>query len=156
MSVGSLLAARPRLVLICHLVGLCIFVAAFFLPAVRDGEPVTSSSNIFKGWQCANVALSATFQLDTYKSSGFLVALSGLINPMILLYLGLNLAPKFRKACRFLALAIVLCMAATWTYFAIEHLVPMVGHFMWIAGALLILAAEVVGREQRSSGGMLV
>jgi hypothetical protein len=156
MSFGSLLAARPRVVLVCQVLGLCIFAVAFVLPAVRDAGPVTSATPSLKGWECAKIAISATFQLETYKSSGFLVALSGLINPMILLYLGFNITPKFKKICRLLAVANMLCMAATWTYFALEHLAPLIGHFLWIAGALLILAAEVVGREKRSGDGMLV
>jgi hypothetical protein len=156
MPFVSSIPNRPRVVLICQIVGLCIFVAAFFLPAVRDAGPVTSSSNIFKGWECAKIAVSGTFQLDTYESAGFLIVMSGWINPLIVLYLGFSFAPRFARTRRVVAIAILVCMVATWIVFAVWQLIPMIGHFLWIAGALLILAAEVVGRKKRPSGGMLV
>jgi hypothetical protein len=37
-------------------------------------------------------------------------------------------------------------MVATWIYFALMPLVPLVGHVLWIVGALMILAGEVIGR----------
>jgi hypothetical protein len=137
MAIATRLAAHPRAILICQALGFCVFAA------VRDGGPLTPASNIFKGWECAKIALSATFQLDTYTSSGFLVAMSGWINPMVLACLAFSLAHKFPRARRILAIAILICMVATWIYFATEHLVPMIGHWMWIAGALLMLAAEL-------------
>ena len=151
MSIGSWLAAHPRAILICQALGFCIFVAAFFLSAVRDSGPLTASSSLFKGWECANIALTATFQRDTYESSGFLAAMSGWINPLVLLYLGLSLAAKFGRLRRFLAVAILVCMVATWIFFAIDHLLPMIGHFLWIVGALLILIAEVTGRKPETT-----
>jgi hypothetical protein len=38
-------------------------------------------------------------------------------------------------------------MAATWVFFFHSHLVPLIGHFLWIAGALTILLPEVTGRK---------
>ena len=149
MSIGSRLGAKPRAILICQILGLGIFAAAFFLPAVRDAGPLTSASSIFKGWECAKIATTVMFQKDTYESSGFLAVMSGWINPMILLYMGSSFAAKFARVRRILAIAIPICMLGTWIFFAVEHLVPMIGHFMWIAGALMILAAEVAGREKR-------
>ena len=64
MSMGSRLAEKPRTILICQVFGFCIFVAAFFLPAVRDAGPLTSWSNIFKGWECARIATTAMFQKE--------------------------------------------------------------------------------------------
>jgi hypothetical protein len=151
MSIGSRLAEKPRAILICQVFGFCIFVTAFFLPAVRDAGPLTSWSNIFKGWECAKIAIDAMFQKDTYESSGFLAVMSGWINPTILLYLGFSLASKFARARRILAIAVLVCMLATWIFFAVEHLVPMIGHFMWIAGALMILIGEVAAREKAES-----
>jgi len=152
MSIGSRVAAKPRAILICQILGLGIFVTAFFLPAVRDAGPLTSLSDIFKGWECAKIATTVMFQRDTYESAGFLAVMSGWINPMILLYLGFSFAAKLSRARRILAIAIPVCMLATWTFFAVEHLVPMIGHFMWLAGALMILAGEASGREKLSSG----
>jgi hypothetical protein len=154
MSIGSQLAEKPRAILICQVLGLCIFVAAFFLPAVRDAGPLTNKSDIFKGWECAKIAASAMFQRDTYASSGFLAVMSGWINPMILAYLGFAFTRDFGSARRILAVAILGCMVATWIFFAVEHLIPMIGHFMWIAGALIILSAEVAGRNRTPPAAM--
>ena len=151
MSIGSRVAAKPRSILICQVLGLGIFAAAFFLPAVRDAGPLTDWSNIFKGWECAKIATTAMFQKDTYESAGFLAVMSGWINPMILLYLGFSFASKFARARRILAVAVLVCMLTTWIFFAVEHLVPMIGHFMWIAGALTILIGEVAAREKAES-----
>jgi hypothetical protein len=146
MSIGSRLADCPRTILICQALGFCIFVAAFFLPAVRDSGSSTDLAP-FEGWECAKIALTATVRLDTYESSGFLAAMSGWINPFVLLYIGLSLAPKFARLRRFLAMAILVCMVATWIFFAIDKMIPMIGHVLWIVGALMILVAEVAGRK---------
>ncbi len=153
MSIGSQVAAKQRAILICQVFGLGIFAAAFFLPAVRDAGPLTDSSNIFKGWECAKIATTAMFQKDTYESSGFFAVMSGWINPMILAYLGFSYAANFSRVRRILAVAIPVCMLATWIFFEVEHLVPMIGHFLWIAGALMILIGEAFGRGKLSSGG---
>jgi hypothetical protein len=150
MAIAARLAAHPRAILIGQALGFCVFIAAFFVPAVRDGGPLTTASNIFKGWECAKIALSANFQQDTFTSSGFLVAMSGWINPMVLAYLAFTLARRFTRARRILAIAILICMVATWVYFATEHLVPMIGHWMWIAGALMMLAAELAHTQPAS------
>ncbi len=73
--------------------------------------------------------------------------MSGWINPFVLLYIGLSLAPKFARLRRFLAMAILVCMVATWIFFAIDKMIPMIGHVLWIVGALMILVAEVAGRK---------
>ncbi len=146
MSIGSRLAVHPRAILICQALGFSAFVAAFFLPAVKDSGGL-SDSDIFKGWECAKIALSATFHLDTYESSGFLAAMSGWINPLMLLYIGLSFAPKFSRLRRALAIAIAVCMVATWIFFAVDQLIPIIGHFLWIAGALMIMVAELSGRK---------
>ncbi len=144
MSMGSRLAEHPRAILICQVLGFCIFAAAFFLPAVKGSGGLTDP-DIFKGWECAKIALTATFHLDTYESSVFLAAMGGWINPLVLLYICLSLAPKFSRLRRFPAVAILVCMVATWIFFAVDQLIPIIGHFLWIAGALMILVAELSG-----------
>jgi hypothetical protein len=44
---------------------------------------------------------------------------------------------------------IVAFIAGTWVLFAIIPLVPLIGHVLWIAGILLILAGEVMRRPER-------
>jgi hypothetical protein len=148
MSIRSRIAAIPRKVLICQVVGFCIFVTAFFLPACHVGGRGTFAENVW-GWECAKIAIQATPSLFE-KPNPFisfhdtlLTAMSGWINPLILLYVSFCFARKFFRVRRILAMAILVCLAATWIFFAIAHFIPLIGHFLWIAGALLILAPEV-------------
>jgi hypothetical protein len=130
------------------LLGFCIFVAAFFLPAVRAGAP-GSDVVVFPGWKCASVALTETVGL--FGKSGlaapsfpvWLVVFSGWINPLVLLLLCFSFSRRFLTLRRVLAVLTVLCMAATWTFFALQKVTPLIGHFLWIAGALLVLASAI-------------
>jgi hypothetical protein len=153
MPIRSRFAATPRKVLICQGVGICIFVVAFFLPAIRYSSSVFD--NLY-GWDCARTAIQATPHLFEKSDSdmpffeNLLLAMSGWINPLILLYVSFCFAPKFFRVRRILAVAILVCMAATWIFFAVEHLVPLIGHFLWIGGVLLILAPEVLLFKRKS------
>jgi hypothetical protein len=131
-------------ILLCQLLGIALFAVAFFLPAVSTGPGAP-----LKGWECAVLALANVIHAETYRSPSFLAAMSGLINPFILLYLLGSLIPPFRRSRALstvrilLAVLIVLGMIATWIFFAVAHLSPRIGHFLWIAGALLILCGEL-------------
>jgi len=133
----------------CRIFGLCIFVAAFFLPAVRSGA-AGPDAVIFPGWKCASVALSMTTALFGKSVSGgpstavFLVAMSGWINPLIVLFLLLCVAARLRAARVIVAVVILLCMGATWWFFALQKVTPLMGHFLWIGGALVILLSELL------------
>jgi hypothetical protein len=150
MSLSGRISSVPRKILICQILGICIFAAAFLLPACREAGPVNSFTNSFKGWECARTTFTAAFQKDSYESWNFLAVMSGLINELILIYLVFSFFPRFKRLRRSLAVGVLVCMAATWAFFAIANLVPLIGHFMWIAGALMILAGEVAGRNRTS------
>ena len=136
------------MILICRILGLAIFAAAFLLPACREAGPVNSFTNTFKGWECARVTFTAAFQKDSYESWNFLAVMSGLINELILIYLAFSFLPQFKKVRRSLAVAVLVCMAATWAFFAIATLVPLIGHYLWIAGALLIVGGDLMRRPR--------
>ncbi len=150
MMNGLRTSVTPRTILICRILGLVIFAAAFLLPACREAGPVNAFTNTFKGWECAKITFTATFEKDSYESWDFLAVMSGWINPLILIYMPFSFFPRFKKVRRSLTVGVLVCMAATWTFFIVAHLVPLIGHFMWIAGALMILAAEVAGRPRRA------
>jgi len=131
-----------------RLAGLAIFVLAFFAAAVLHED------RTYSGWKCASVATTMVMTMcskpgDHYEPFQFMVAMSGLINPLVLLTL---LASPVR-ALRILRLvfggAIAICMVATWVLFAQQHIAPLIGHFMWIAGALLIVIPDLLPRGQR-------
>lgn len=140
---ASLLAARVRWM---RLMGFCIYVLAFFLPAVRDkaADGVTfSTPTVYKGWFCAFVTIMNTFSRDVWSTSGFLAILSGWINPLILIYLILLVRDNSVWPRRIISMTVVAFMIATWIYFAVDSMVPLIGHVLWIAGALMILSGEL-------------
>ena len=149
MATSIVVSPADRRVSLWQNVGLCLFVLAFFLPAISTG------STSLPGFQCATQTLSMLVKPDTYSTLNFLAALSGLINPFIALYLLFSFVPSLRTstslddARRLIALAILAFMVATWIYFALVKLMPLLGHILWIVGALMILSPEV--RIRRSA-----
>ncbi|MGA7342307.1 MAG: hypothetical protein WBE72_24635 [Terracidiphilus sp.] len=107
------------------------------------------------------MALTETFALFGKSVTGppplgaLLVAMSGWINPLILLLLALSFSRRLLVLRRVVGAIILLCMAATWTFFALEKLTPLVGHLLWVAGALLIVAPGAVSQRRKPSGGEL-
>jgi len=150
MSSIKQIAANPRAVSTCRILGFCIFLAAFFLPACRFVPD--SIRPAYMGWECAQIASSLAIAKETYRSVEFLAFMSGWINPFILLYLYCTIARRFRILRRVLAVAILICMAATWTFFAVERIAPLIGHVLWIAGALMILAPEAFAHDTNLAG----
>jgi hypothetical protein len=151
MRSNAILSSR-RAILILQSLGLCIFVAAFYLPAVRGVETGPGNGPL-TGWMCAEVALGATggiFHTASAATEGkdlpgiVCLILSGWVNPLMLLYLVFSFWRKFMRIRRVLAVAILVCFAATWVFFFKAQMIPLIGHFMWVAGALMILTAEVV------------
>lgn len=149
MAQGARSAAMNRLVIISRIVGFCIYVAAFFLPACREAATLAGEApDVYQGSRCAWITLINTFSGEIWHSKYFLAVLSGWINPLILVYLFLLIFPKLLWPRRIVAGSIVLFIAATWALFYLVPLVPLVGHFLWIAGILLILAGEAMRRPE--------
>lgn len=149
MSQSTSKAARNGAVLIARLVGLCIYVWAFFLPAVREvATPGGDAPEVLRGSRCAWVTLINTRNPELWHSKDFLAILSGWINPLLVLYLIFLLFPIFRWPRRIVAGIILLFILGTWVLFYTYPLVPLVGHFLWIAGILLILGGELFSRKK--------
>jgi hypothetical protein len=140
---------------VSRILGVCIFVGAFFLPAVRAGAAGDPTAPVFPGWKCASVALNLTMTLFGKAVKGAppltacLAAVSGWINPLIAIDLLLSPWRGALVARRVVAAFILVCMAATWTFFVDEKLTPLVGHFLWIAGALLIILPDAFPRGKK-------
>jgi hypothetical protein len=150
MAQGAVSVAMKRTVITGRIVGLLVFIAAFFLPACREvATPGGDAPDVFLGSRCAWMTLVNTFSHEIWHSKYFLAVLSGWINPLLLLYLVLLLFPKLFWPRRIVAGAIVAFIAGTWVLFAIIPLVPLIGHVLWIAGILLILAGEAMRRSER-------
>ncbi len=144
---------------IVRLVGIALFVVAFFLPSARDAGAGPGSGPMI-GWMCALVAGSAIAGIFHLTSSGLqgkdvlgviCLILSGWVNPLMLLYLLFRIWRKFVRIRRVLAVAILVCFAATWVFFFKSAMIPLIGHFVWVVGAMVILVGEVL-RQAPSKG----
>lgn len=149
MSQGARSAWVARSVVFGRLVGFCIYLWAFFLPAVREAMPPDGSApQVLRGSRCAWITLVNTMNPAIWHSKDFLAVLSGWINPLLALYLFFLLFRSFRWPRRIAAALIVLFLVGTWVYFHMYPLVPLAGHFLWVAGILLILAGELCGAKK--------
>jgi hypothetical protein len=137
-------------VLACRMLGLAIFVVAFFLSAVRSGPPGDFTAIVYPGYKCAMLALSETASLFGKTVSGrpplpaYMLAISGWLNPLIVIDLALSFWRGALLARRIVLGLAIVCMAAAWTFFVEETLAPLIGHFLWVAGALLIVVPDAL------------
>jgi hypothetical protein len=149
MSQSTRSATVARSVLIARLLGFCIYVWAFFLPAVREvAQPGGDAPEVIKGSRCAWITVINTLNPEMWHGKDFMAILSGWINPLLVLYLIFLMFPIFRWPRRIAAAMILVFMVVTWVFFALYPLVPLVGHFLWIAGILLILVGEIFDRKR--------
>lgn len=145
--------------LVCRLVGLGIFVLAFFLPGVRGGVTGDNTATVYPGYECASLALSETMTLfgkavhGTPPLPALMLTFSGWLNPLIGIVFLLSFWRKALVARRIVDVLVILCMAASWTFLSEETLTPLIGHFLWIAGALLILLPDVLPSRDARYGG---
>lgn len=140
---------------IVTLAGIALFAAAFFLPAVRS--PGTGpGSGPMPGWFCALFAASATGGLFRATAANIqakdvlqvvCVVLSGWVNPLVVFYLVVSLWRRLVTIRRVLAASIMVCLVATWIFLFKAPMIPLIGHYMWVAGALLILSGEFFRRN---------
>lgn len=143
----------PQAIWSIRITGLCLFIAAFFLPACKTGGVGLVQ---LKGWECAWYALALPvahlFQPDPDNSRFelLLLSLSGFLNLAVVAHFSSIFFQKARPLRTALTIAIPACMLATWIYFALEDLAPVLGHYLWIAGALLIVAPDFPGWSRTS------
>jgi hypothetical protein len=144
-------------------VGIAVFVLAFFLQAVTmqgsgagsgtgAGPGSGPGSGPMAGWFCAWIALMAVgahFKtgVQGLEAQNVLLALSGLVNPLVLIYLGFSFSERFARLRLGLAIAIAACLASTWVFFCLAKFLPREGHFLWVLGIALIVASEMVRRR---------
>jgi hypothetical protein len=143
MAQGTGSGAVKWAVIVSRIVGFLVYVAAFFLPAVREVATGTDTPEVLQGSRCAWIMLINSFSHELWNLKDFLAILSGWINPLIVLYLIFLIFPKFRWPRRIVAGLIALFILGTWVFFYTYPLVPLVGHYLWITGILLILAGEL-------------
>jgi hypothetical protein len=152
MTLRQWFAASPQAARWCKALGVAVFAVAFFLPACRHGGARSEIINLgtYKGWQCAQASLVLTGIPETYSSPLLLAVFGGLINPVVVIYLACY-RPRFFRLRRILCWIVLFCLISTWAFFAIDQFIPLIGHFMWIAGIGLILAAGISSPSQGST-----
>lgn len=135
------------------LVGLCLLVPAFFLPAITTGPPGSEPGSQV-GWVCAVMAtasLAGIFKGSIASATSDILCLmaSGLVNPLLLLYLFFCIWPRLVWIRLALALIVVAGVVSSWEFFYLSHFTPKIGHFLWVAGILVILAGELARLSQK-------
>jgi uncharacterized membrane protein YraQ (UPF0718 family) len=152
MTTGTGNTAASRATKYIRLLGYFVFLAAFFLPACRQvATPGADPPDSYRGSFCAWITLINSFNRETWASSGALAILSGWINPLMLAYVAFLFSSRLRTARRIIAGLVALFILCTWVYFYLAPLVPLVGHYLWIAGILMILAGELVSARSAAS-----
>ena len=137
--------------------GVVVFVLAFFLPAITLVETGRGPSSE-PGGVCALVAflaIGALFKAGVQTSTAqqdTLLALSGLVNPLVLIYLAFSFSPRFARLRFWLTIAIAAGLVSTWVFFCLAKIVPRGGHVLWVLGIVLITGAEIVVRRRGPSG----
>lgn len=142
--------------MLCRAAGFCLFVVAFFLPAGHD------TSSHWPGWFAAAWTLANAYGVivrphyNQYLQE-CLLGLSGLVTPLVVLFVLLSLWRKAMTLRLFTAiLGLLLLMVANVTIFWSGRLldarvIPLVGHYCWTAGILLLLVPELVTPRRFSS-----
>jgi hypothetical protein len=152
MTTRSFLDTQKWIIPALRVLGLAIFILAFFEPAIRAGE-----TDVLSGWKCATIATTESMTLFGKPGNGqhqfieYLVAFSGWINPLIVLVILASPVRVMLTVRRIFSVIIVLCMAGTWVLFSQQHIVPLTGHFLWIAGALLVIFPEAFPGRPRGA-----
>jgi len=130
---------------VARVLGYFVFLAAFFLPACRQvSTPGAGDPDVYKGYFCAWVTLINSLNGQMWRSKDLLAILSGWINPLMLLYVAFVFSRKLRRARLVIAGVVALFLVGTWVYFAQAPLVPLIGHFLWVGGILLIMAGDLL------------
>ena len=141
--------AVTRAVIFGRILGFCVYLAAFFLPAVREvATPGGDAPDVFLGSRCAWITVVNSLNPQIWHSKYALAVLSGWINPLIVLYLLLLIFPVLVWPRRIVAGAMVAFLIGTWAFFYIYPLVPLAGHILWSVGLLMVVAGELMRRKK--------
>jgi hypothetical protein len=150
MPAGNLNSSPSRAFLYLRLAGYFVYLVAFFLPACRQPSQAGTHEG-YVGYFCAWVTIINTLNREIWRTKDALAVLSGWINPLMLLYVAFLFSKKLRAARRSIAALIVLFILDTWIYFYLAPMTPLIGHFLWIAGILMILAGEAASPRAQAA-----
>ena len=133
--------------------GIAMYVTSFFLPALA-GPVVTSPSGFARGYNCAWTAFVMPLGgFDGYFAyrhlEYFSLLASGWINPIFVLVTVLALMGRGEQLIATLRIAVLLMIPFCWIVYFDENSYPREGHFLWIAGMLMVLFSIKLGAEKK-------
>lgn len=141
-----------------RIAALLIFATSFLLPAIRMANGVSPRDQI-PGWTCALIA-SITGPKALLQSLGqpiptedVLIVLSGLVNYLFLAVLVLSFWRRLTRTRLVFGALMIPCFIDTWIFFASQKMTPLAGHYLWIAGAILIVVPDVVNLFLKQKAG---
>lgn len=109
-------------------IGFGLYFLSFFLPAID------LAGNAVPGWMCAWMAF-----IGDGKYESRLAIFGGLINPIVITYIVLEVRNRAWRVRKTLALSVLAFIPITWFSLTKMDLGIRVGHVLWILGMLLIL-----------------
>ena len=130
-------SSTPRLQIARYL-GIALFAIAFFLPAVGD-----SADKPFYGWQCAWFTLTLLGTVQDTAFSELLVIFTAAASPIAAVCIVLAFWKKPARVRLWFAPILVACLLAAQIFLIQASLIPLVGHYLWTIGILLIAAPEL-------------
>jgi hypothetical protein len=125
--------------------GLVLYVLSFFFVATGDPKGPTGR---MMGYECAYLAVEtsiaeAPFSPNWDPRDSVLMyistVISGLINPVFLVYVTLASVKRAPRTARVLKFAIVSMIPFCWVVFYYLGIYPREGHFLWLIAMLLVL-----------------
>jgi hypothetical protein len=144
-----------------RILALVVFGVSFALPAVRlsGGSPGASP---IPGWTCA-VFASILGPKSLVQSIGqgvrtedVLIVVSGLVNYLFLAIVVLSFWRRLVRTRLVVGALTLLCFVAAWFYFALSQTTPLVGHYLWFGGAILLLVPDLARFFSRTGAGTAV
>jgi len=136
------------------LIGFLVYVASFFLIAVRE-TTASSSNSGFPGYLCAYLALvspwghSGMEMLRENPLGYFSVLVSGWINLVFLVTAAMLWAKPHGRAGAFMRIVLILMLPAVWLAFKEMQLRPRAGYWLWTAGMLVVLFSTMLAGKER-------
>jgi hypothetical protein len=132
-----------------RIAALAVFAVSFALPAIRMDSSGPGNQPL-KGWMCASFASvlgpKALVQSlsQGVRSEDVLIVLGGLVNYLFLALLVLGFWRRLVRTRLVIGALMLPCFVSTWIFFASSKTTPLIGHFLWIAGAALLVVPDIV------------
>ncbi len=133
-----------------RIAALIVFGVSFALPAIRPADAGASAQPI-AGWTCALFAsILAPKALASSIGQGvqrdaILVPASGLVNYLFLFVLVLSFWRRLLRTRLIVGALMIPCFIGTWMFFSTSKITPLAGHYLWVAGAVLLVVPDLFG-----------